>query len=72
MLASRLSEDPSVSVLVIEAGEDMDNSIQTKIPIGYPKLFQTKHDWQFKTIPQTHAEGREMDQVRGKMLGGCR
>ncbi|KAK3815959.1 MAG: hypothetical protein JOS17DRAFT_759453 [Linnemannia elongata] len=71
VLASRLSEDPSVSVLVIEAGEDMDNSIQTKLPIGYPKLFQTKHDWQFKTIPQTHAEGREMDQVRGKMLGGC-
>ncbi|KAF9121520.1 hypothetical protein BGW39_010458 [Mortierella sp. 14UC] len=71
VLASRLAEDPCVSVLVLEAGEDMDQDVNTKMPISYPKLFQTKHDWQLKTVPQTHAEGREMDQVRGKMLGGC-
>ncbi|KAF9899802.1 hypothetical protein EC991_008318 [Linnemannia zychae] len=71
VLASRLSEDPNVTVLVLEAGEDMDQDFNTKMPIGYPKLFQTKHDWQLRTVPQTHAEGREMDHVRGKMLGGC-
>ncbi|KAG0373437.1 hypothetical protein BGX24_011696 [Mortierella sp. AD032] len=71
VLASRLSEDPNVSVLVLEAGEDMDQDVNTKMPIGYPKLFQTKHDWQLKTVPQIHAERREMDHVRGKMLGGC-
>ncbi|KAF9920035.1 hypothetical protein FBU30_010228 [Linnemannia zychae] len=71
VLASRLSEDPNVSVLILEAGEDMDQSILTKVPVGYPQLFQTKHDWQFKTIPQCHANGRKLDQIRGKMLGGC-
>ncbi|KAF9104866.1 hypothetical protein BGX29_001126 [Mortierella sp. GBA35] len=71
VLASRLSEDPNVSVLVLEAGEDMDQDFMVKMPIGYAKLFQTKSDWNFKTVPQTHANGRQLDQTRGKMLGGC-
>ncbi|KAF9105055.1 hypothetical protein BGX27_009834 [Mortierella sp. AM989] len=71
VLASRLAEDPNVSVLVIEAGEDMDNSYAVRIPIGLASLYRSKHDWQLKTVPQVHANGRMVEQVRGRMLGGC-
>ncbi|KAF9437231.1 hypothetical protein BGZ76_001574, partial [Entomortierella beljakovae] len=71
VLASRLSEDPNISVLVIEAGEDMDNSTSVKMPMGIATLHHSKHDWLLKTVPQTHANGREIVQTRGRLLGGC-
>ncbi|KAF9199617.1 hypothetical protein BGZ49_010240 [Haplosporangium sp. Z 27] len=71
VLAARLAEDPNVSVLIIEAGEDMDNSIQVKMPIAVSSMYGSKHDWQLKSIPQVHANGREIELVRGKILGGC-
>ncbi|KAF9432556.1 hypothetical protein BGZ76_010629 [Entomortierella beljakovae] len=71
VLASRLTEDPNISVLVIEAGDDMDNSFVLKTPMTCAALYNSKNDWQLKTVPQIHANGREVDQIRGKMLGGC-
>ncbi|KAF9208453.1 hypothetical protein BGZ49_008741 [Haplosporangium sp. Z 27] len=72
VLAARLAEDPKVSVLVIEAGEDMDNSMTVKVlPAAPPALYHGKYDWQLKTVPQVHANGRVIIQVRGRLLGGC-
>lgn len=50
VLANRLSEDPRVSVLLIEAGS-YENMI-TDIPYLSPTLQQTALDWKFKTVPQ--------------------
>jgi choline dehydrogenase-like flavoprotein len=69
VLANRLSEDPSVSVLLIEAG-GRDRSPNIKIPAAFPKQFHTKLDWDFATEPEAHVDGRSLYIPRGKALGG--
>lgn len=70
VLANRLSEDPSVSVLLLEAGGS-DRSIKVKIPAAFPQQFHTKLDWDFATEPEPAVDGRSLYMPRGKMLGGC-
>jgi choline dehydrogenase len=69
VLANRLSEDPSVRVLLLEAG-GRDRSLNIKIPAAFPKQFHTKLDWDFATEPETHVDGRSLYIPRGKALGG--
>ncbi len=69
VLANRLSEDPSVSVLLLEAGGS-DRSLKIKIPAAFPEQFHTKLDWDFATEPEPHVDGRELFVPRGKALGG--
>jgi len=69
VLANRLSEDPSVSVLLLEAGK-RDRSPNIKIPAAFPKQFHTKLDWDFATEPEPHVDGRSLFVPRGKALGG--
>jgi choline dehydrogenase len=69
VLANRLSEDPSVKVLLLEAG-GKDRSLNVKIPAAFPKQFHTKLDWDFATEPEPHVDGRSLYIPRGKMLGG--
>ncbi|KAI5481348.1 hypothetical protein MNV49_004970 [Pseudohyphozyma bogoriensis] len=71
VLASRLSEDPNVSVLLIEAGESDQKQLFSKIPAGWGNLFNTPAEWGFNTVPQAEASGRQLYQPRGRMLGGC-
>ena len=69
VLADRLTEDPDVSVLLLEAGErDADAPIH--IPAAFSRLFQTDVDWNYRTVPQPHAGGRDLYWPRGKVLGG--
>ncbi|HUA11114.1 MAG TPA: GMC family oxidoreductase N-terminal domain-containing protein [Solirubrobacteraceae bacterium] len=70
VLANRLSEDPAVSVLVLEAGGS-DRSIKVKIPAAFPQQFHTKLDWDYFSEPEPHVDGRALFIPRGKMLGGC-
>lgn len=71
VLANRLSADPNVSVLLLEAG-GKDNYIWTKIPVGYLYCIgNPKVDWGFKTEPEPGLNGRAIDYPRGKVLGGC-
>lgn len=70
VLAARLSEDPDVSVCLLEAGSK-DNSPFIQIPMGLVAMMPTKiHNWGFKTVPQKGLNGRKGYQPRGKALGG--
>lgn len=70
VLAARLTEDPLIRVLLIEAGgADRDPLIH--IPIGLGKLWKDRrHDWGFNTEPQSHLNQRSIALPRGKVLGG--
>ena len=68
-VAGRLSEDPAISVLVLEAG-GKDRSLNIKIPAAFSKQFKTKLDWDHSTGPEPHLDDRELFVPRGKSLGG--
>lgn len=70
-LAARLSEDPSVSVLVLEAGgfNPGDQLISRPVQFG-AQLGQDAYAWTFKTVPQENVGGRQIGWDRGKVLGG--
>ncbi len=69
VLANRLSADPQVRVLLVEAG-GRDRSPNIKIPAAFAKQFHTKLDWDFATEPEPHVDGRSLYIPRGKTLGG--
>lgn len=69
VLASRLSEDPQVKVLLLEAGGP-DKKQEIAVPAAFPKLFKTEYDWGYETEPQERLKGRKVFWPRGKTLGG--
>jgi choline dehydrogenase len=69
VLANRLTEDPDVSVLLIEAGR-RDRSPNIKIPAAFANQFHTKLDWDYATQPEPHCDGRSLYIPRGRSLGG--
>ena len=69
VLAHRLTADPEVSVLLLEAGGP-DTQAPIHIPAAFSKLFQTEADWNYRTVPQEHAAERDLYWPRGKVLGG--
>lgn len=69
VLASRLTEDPECSVLLIEAGPP-DRKPEIHIPGAYTKLNRSKVDWSFWTEPQKQIGNRKLYIPRGKTLGG--
>ena len=69
-LAGRLSEDPSISVCVLEAGGP-DNNPLIHAPIGFAFFGDNSPlNWRFETLPQKHLNGRNGHQPRGRTLGG--
>jgi choline dehydrogenase-like flavoprotein len=69
VLAARLSEDPDVSVLLLEAGPpDVKENIH--VPLGYLQLARTDVDWDYCTAPEVNCGGRRLPLPRGKVLGG--
>jgi choline dehydrogenase len=69
VVANRLSAQPSVQVVALEAGpRDKDRFIH--IPSGFAKLMRGAVDWGYQTEPQKELDGREIYWPRGKMLGG--
>lgn len=70
VLANRLSEDPKVTVCLLEAGRP-DNSPFIRMPSGLAALLPSpKYNWVFETVPQKGLKGRKGFQPRGKTLGG--
>ncbi|QID16578.1 choline dehydrogenase [Nitrogeniibacter mangrovi] len=70
VLANRLSADPDISVLLLEAGND-EKWIWTKIPVGYLYCINNpRTDWCYRTEPEPGLNGRSILYARGKGLGG--
>jgi choline dehydrogenase len=69
VLASRLTENPDVQVLVLEAGPP-DTADEIHIPAAISQLFQGPYDWNYQTIPQQRAGDRSIYWPRGRVLGG--
>lgn len=71
VLANRLSEDPKIRVLLIEAGLP-DNYHWVHIPVGYLYCIgNPRTDWMMKTAEEPGLNGRSLVYPRGKVLGGC-
>ncbi|KAF3057028.1 Versicolorin B synthase [Daldinia childiae] len=71
VLATRLSEDPNLQILVLEAGEDLTEDPRVSTPFLGSSLTRSSADWQFRTVPQTGLGNRETVVPRGRLLGGC-
>jgi len=70
VLANRLSENPSKTVLLLEAGGKDSNPL-IHIPGGYMMLHHSKVDWNcYYTAPQAFLQNRKIYHPRGKVLGG--
>lgn len=70
VLASRLTDDPAVRVLLLEAGGS-DRRREVSIPAAFKNLFRTECDWAYETQVQPACAGRALYWPRGKMVGGC-
>jgi choline dehydrogenase/4-pyridoxate dehydrogenase len=69
-LANRLTEDPEVRVLIIEAG-GADRSPLIAVPLGWARILYKRHfDWGYFTEPEAHLDNRPVECARGKVLGG--
>ncbi len=70
VVASRLSEDPSVSVCLLEAGGD-GRHVLVRAPLGFAfAMPRGINSWHYETVPQPGFHGRRGFQPRGKALGG--
>jgi choline dehydrogenase len=70
VLANRLTENPDVTVLVLEAG-GKDNSIFMKMPLAWRQIWRgPRFNWNFTTEPERFLDGRQVALPRGKVLGG--
>jgi choline dehydrogenase len=69
VLAGRLTEDPRIRVLVLEAGPT-DRKMEIRVPAAFTKLFKTPYDWDYSTVAQDGLDRRELYWPRGRTLGG--
>lgn len=68
-LAGKLTEDPSISVLLLEAGKP-DKKLEIHIPAAFSALFRSEADWNYDTVAQPALNQRQVYWPRGKTLGG--
>jgi choline dehydrogenase len=69
VVANRLSENPDVRVLLLEAGGP-DRSFLIHMPAGFTKLTSPDVNWSFATVPQPALNNRRMHYPQGRLLGG--
>ena len=70
VVASRLSEDPAVSVLLLEAGGEARHPY-IRMPLGFLQALRNPRlAWQFASEPEPHLDGRVFPLPRGRVLGG--
>lgn len=70
VLASRLSEQGALRILLLEAGPAAQSS-EMNIPAAFSKLFKSRFDWDYTTEPQAGLCNRTVYWPRGRVLGGC-
>ncbi|KAF8525509.1 GMC oxidoreductase-domain-containing protein [Hysterangium stoloniferum] len=71
VLASRLSENPNATVLLVEAGQSHKRTFFTKFPMGFAKLLKTKVDWEYYSVCIL-IRGLQMVQKVGVMMNFIR
>lgn len=70
VVAARLSEDPGIAVLLLEAG-GRDDHLYLKMPLAFLKAMpDPRFNWTYWTEPEPHLDGRRMPLPRGKVIGG--
>lgn len=69
VLAARLSEDPNVTVCLVEAGP-ADSHPNVHVPLGTGMLFRSRLDWDYDTHDEPFLNGRRLYLPRGRVLGG--
>ncbi|NLS04582.1 alanine-phosphoribitol ligase [Rhizobium sp. P32RR-XVIII] len=69
VLANRLSEDPEVKVLLLEAGGSDWNPL-FHMPAGFAKMTKGVASWGWETVPQKHMKGRVLRYTQAKVIGG--
>ena len=65
VVASRLSENPDVRVLVLEAGGDYTENVTYHVPSKWYDLQKTDADWEYYTVPQKQS----LLSMKGKKIG---
>ncbi|KAI0158100.1 GMC oxidoreductase [Xylariaceae sp. FL1272] len=70
VVAARLSENPCLSIGLLEAGEAAPDNELINDPGRILSTLGTRYDWQFETVPQPGLGGRRVPWARGKVLGG--
>lgn len=70
VVAGRLSEDPNVSVLILEAGQDSADMDNMHMAGAWTKNHEGETDWNIMTPPQAGLNGRKCHVPRGRFLGG--
>ena len=69
VLANRLSEDPDMRVLLLEAGGGDWNPL-FHMPAGFAKMTKGVASWGWETVPQKHMKGRVLRYTQAKVMGG--
>src|SRR5215813_14807894 len=69
VLANRMTEDPNIKVLLLEAG-GKDSRKEIHMPAAFSKLFKSSCDWAYYTEPEAQLGNRNLYWPRGKVLGG--
>jgi len=69
VLANRLSEDPAVTVLLVEAGGGDWNPL-FHMPAGFARMTKGVASWGWETVPQKHMKGRVLRYTQAKVIGG--
>lgn len=70
VLAARLSEDPAVRVLLLEAGPS-DRSWRIQMPAAVAGLLSSDaYNWNYVSDPEPYLDGRRLTHPRGRVLGG--
>ncbi|CUX48561.1 choline dehydrogenase [Agrobacterium tumefaciens str. Cherry 2E-2-2] len=70
IVAARLTEDPTIKVLLVEAGGS-DRGLVVAMPAALPFAYQSKKlGWGYQSGPEPHLGGRIIDEKRGRVIGG--
>ena len=70
VVAARLSENPNLTVGILEAGSAAFEDPRINVPGRFGETLGTECDWQFETTKQEGLDGRSLPFPRGKVLGG--
>lgn len=71
VMASRLSQDPDISVLLIEAGGEERRPLVAMPVAWFEAMKKAEIGWGYMTEPEPHADDRRVPAPRGKLIGGC-